>query len=32
MEKTNISGQNQIETVSIYQPRLTEDPGWKNPT
>ena len=28
----NIPGQNQIHTVSIYQSRLTEDPGRKNPT
>jgi hypothetical protein len=28
----NIPGQNQIETVSIYQPSPTEDPGRKTPT
>jgi hypothetical protein len=28
----NIPGQNQIQTVSIYQPSLTEDPGRKNQT
>lgn len=27
--KQNIPGQNQIQTVSIYQPSLTEDPGRK---
>jgi hypothetical protein len=29
--KQNIPGQNQIQTVSIYQASLTEDPGRKNP-
>jgi hypothetical protein len=29
--KQNIPGQNQIQTVSINQPSLKEDPGMKTP-
>jgi hypothetical protein len=32
MEKQYIPGQNKIQTVSIYQPSLTENSGRKNAT